>query len=59
MRKLLNTRFGSFHTRARKLETRWGIGKGDMSYMLHVGKRSFYFYPMTCERPIRPNNVFA
>lgn len=59
MKTLLNNaRIGSFHMRKRVKASRYGIGKGEMSYMLHIGKRSFYFYPATCLRPIKPNDVF-
>ena len=50
---------GSIHSRKRVNKTRYGFGKGEMAYMLHIGKRSFYFYPATCTRPIKPQAVFA
>lgn len=59
MRKLFTvSKLGSFHSRKRVQKTRWGIERGEMSYMAHVGKVSFYFYPSTCVRPINRNKVF-
>lgn len=59
MNKLFSIkRIGSFHSRTRKLVKRYAIQRGDMSFMLHIGKRSFYFYPATCKRPIKPSAVF-
>ena len=52
------SRIGSFHSRKRVIKSRYGIGKGDMSYMLHVGKLSLYFFPANCKRPIKKNKVF-
>lgn len=60
MRKAFSiSNVGSFHTRKRVIARRYGIGKGEMSYMLHLGKTSYYFYPANCARPIKPQNVFA
>lgn len=60
MRKLFSvSNIGSFHSRKRVHKTRYGIAKGEMSYMLHTGKSSFYFYPANCKRPIKPQAVFA
>lgn len=51
--------FGSLHSRKRVARKRYGIAKGAMSYQLHIGKRSLYFYPANCARPIKPQAVFA
>lgn len=60
MRKLISfPKLGSFHSRKRVRSVRYGIAKGEMSYMVHFGKSSFYFYPANCKRPIKPNRVFA
>jgi hypothetical protein len=50
---------GSLHTRKRVYLRRFGFGKGEMAYFLHIGKRSFYFYSKRVARPIKPQNVFA
>ena len=49
---------GNLQTRKRKNETRFGYGKGKMSYMLHIGKRSLYFYPVKNVRDIPPADTF-
>ena len=60
MKKIFSiSRIGSFHSRTRLVTKRYGIGKGEMSYMMHVGYTSFYFYPANCIRPIKKNKVFA
>lgn len=60
MKTIFNIKaLGSLHTRKRIAKVRYGIGKGDLCYMVHFGKRSLYFYPATCKRPIKPNWVFA
>lgn len=49
---------GTLQTRKRKNENRFGYGKGLMSYMLHFGKRSLYFYPVKNIRDIPPADTF-
>lgn len=59
MIKILSvTGIGSLHSRKRVIAKRYGIGKGNLAYYLHFGKRSFYFYSANCERPIKPQMVF-
>ena len=50
---------GSIHARTRLSLRRYGFSKGKMCYMLHVGKRSYYFYPVWCSRQFKKHNVFA
>lgn len=52
-------KIGSLHARTRVALRRYGFSRGKMCYMLHLGKRSYYFYPARCERPINTHNVFA
>ena len=49
---------GTFQTRKRKNENRFGYGKGKMAYALHAFKRSFYFYPVKNIRDIPPADTF-
>ena len=54
MIKLLSiSNVGSLHSRKRVAKRRFGLGKGDMSYHLHVGKTSLYFYPANIVRPLK------
>lgn len=58
MKTILVSRIGSLHSRNRVSKRRYGIGKITMCYAAHIGKKSIYFYPAWCSRPIRQNDVF-
>lgn len=52
------TAIGTLYSRKRVRLSRWGVERGVLSTMIHMGKRSFYFYPASNKRSPKVQSVF-